>query len=73
FGRHVHEAVIASGDKVSGITIHRVNRHYDQGDILFQATCPVVPGETPESLALKIHDLEYTHFPRVVEQLLDQV
>lgn len=72
FGRHVHEAVIASGDKFSGITIHRVNQHYDQGDIVFQATCPVVPGETPESLALKIHDLEYTHFPRVVEQLLNQ-
>ena len=72
YGRHVHEAVIASGDKVSGITIHRVNARYDEGDIVFQATCPVEHGETPESLAEKIHELEYAHFPRVVEQLLDQ-
>lgn len=72
YGMRVHEAVIASGEKVSGITIHRVNSHYDQGDIVFQATCPVEPGETPESLARKIHELEYTHFPGVVETLLDQ-
>lgn len=72
YGMHVHKAVIAGGEKVSGITIHRVNSRYDQGDIVFQATCPVEPGETPESLAEKIHELEYTHFPEVVEKLLDQ-
>jgi phosphoribosylglycinamide formyltransferase-1 len=72
YGRRVHEAVIASGDKVSGITIHRVSPHYDEGSIVFQATCPVDPGETPDSLAMKIHELEYAHFPGVVEQLLDQ-
>ncbi len=72
YGRRVHEAVIASGDKVSGITIHRVNPRYDEGSIVFQATCPVDPGETPDSLAMKIHELEYAHFPGVVEQLLDQ-
>lgn len=72
YGMHVHRAVLDSGDKVSGITIHRVNSRYDEGDIVFQATCPVEPGDTPESLAKKIHELEYSHFPRVVEQLLDQ-
>lgn len=72
YGSRVHEAVIDSGEKVSGITIHRVNQHYDRGDILFQATCSVDRGETPESLARKIHELEYTHFPRVVEELLYQ-
>jgi phosphoribosylglycinamide formyltransferase-1 len=73
YGRHVHEAVIAAGEKVSGITIHRVNPHYDEGNIIFQATCPVEPGDTPESLAEKVHVLEYEHFPRVVEQLLKQL
>lgn len=72
YGMHVHEAVIASGEKISGITIHRVNSKYDEGDIVFQATCPVEPGETPQSLARKIHDLEHTHFPGVVEHLLNQ-
>ena len=70
YGRFVHEAVIEAGETQSGITIHRVNQHYDEGDILFQATCPVDQGETPDSLAGKIHQLEYEHFPRVVEQLL---
>jgi phosphoribosylglycinamide formyltransferase-1 len=73
FGRHVHEAVIASGESISGITIHRVNSRYDEGDILFQATCPVEVDESPESLAGKVHALEYEHFPRVVEQLLKEL
>jgi phosphoribosylglycinamide formyltransferase-1 len=73
YGRHVHEAVIASGDAVSGITIHKVNRLYDEGDILFQATCPVEAGESPDTLAQKVHSLEYEHFPKVVEQLLQEL
>jgi phosphoribosylglycinamide formyltransferase-1 len=73
YGRHVHEAVLASGDDVSGITIHHVNQAYDEGDVIFQATCPVKQGDTPESLAERIHSLEYEHFPRVVEALLDQI
>ncbi len=73
YGKYVHQAVIDAGDKVSGITIHRVNQRYDEGDILFQATCPVEPDDTPETLADKIHQLEYEHFPRVVEQLLKQL
>jgi phosphoribosylglycinamide formyltransferase-1 len=70
YGMHVHEAVIAAGDPVSGITVHRVNEHYDAGENLFQATCPVDPGDTPDRLAEKIHALEQAHFPRVIEEFL---
>ncbi len=70
FGEAVHRAVIADNDKESGITIHYVNKMYDEGDIIFQARCRVEPDETPESLAAKVHALEYMHFPRVVEELV---
>ncbi len=73
FGDHVHQAVIDSGDAESGITIHYVNKAYDEGDIIFQATCTVEPDDTPNSLASRIHALEYKHFPEVVEKLLDQL
>jgi len=72
YGSRVHEAVVASGDKQSGITIHYVNQAYDEGNIIFQASCPVEQSDTAETLAARIHQLEYEHFPRVVEQLLDQ-
>lgn len=72
YGHHVHEAVLASGDRQSGITIHHVNPAYDEGDIIFQATCPVLPDDTPDTLAGRIHGLEYEHYPRVVEELLEQ-
>ncbi len=70
FGDNVHKAVVESGDKESGITIHYVNEQYDSGSTIFQAKCEIVSGETPESLAGKIHDLEYAHFPAVVEKLI---
>jgi phosphoribosylglycinamide formyltransferase-1 len=70
YGHRVHEAVIASGDKESGISIHYVNENYDEGDIIFQARCRVEPNETAESLAAKIHELEYAHFPVVIENVL---
>jgi phosphoribosylglycinamide formyltransferase-1 len=73
YGRYVHEAVIASGDKESGITIHYVNQAYDEGDVIFQARCPVKGDDTPETLAARVHALEYKHFPEVVEKLLDQL
>jgi phosphoribosylglycinamide formyltransferase-1 len=66
YGNLVHKAVIENGDKVSGITIHFVNHEYDRGDIIFQATCPVESSDTPESLAARIHQLEYEHFPKVL-------
>lgn len=70
FGSHVHEAVVADGDKESGITIHYVNGCYDSGDIIFQAKCPVLPQDSPEDVAKKVHALEYEHFPKVIESLL---
>lgn len=70
YGEHVHRAVIEAGEKESGITIHLVNERYDSGDTLFQATVPVAPDDTPESLAAKIHVLEHRHFPAVIERTI---
>jgi phosphoribosylglycinamide formyltransferase 1 len=70
YGERVHQAVIDSGDKVSGITIHYVNEEYDSGDIIFQAQCDVLPDDTPQNLASRIHQLEYEHFPRVAEEVI---
>ena len=68
YGDRVHEDVIASGDTQSGITIHYVNEFFDNGDIIFQATCPVEPGDTAHDVATKVHALEYAHFPRVIAE-----
>ncbi len=68
FGNSVHEAVIAAGDPESGITIHHVDENYDEGRIIFQAKCTITEKDTPESLAVKVHQLEYRHFPEVIEQ-----
>ena len=70
YGDKVHEAVVAAGEKESGITIHYINEHYDEGSIIFQATCPVLPDDSPEEVAKKVHALEYEHFPRIVEEIL---
>jgi phosphoribosylglycinamide formyltransferase-1 len=70
YGEHVHRAVIADKQKESGITIHYVNEHYDEGAIIFQARCPVLPDDTPESLAQRIHELEHAHYPKIIEQVL---
>ena len=71
YGMHVHQAVVAQKEKESGITIHLVDGEYDHGQNLFQARCTLDEGETPESLAQKIHILEQKHFPLVVAQWLD--
>ena len=70
YGKHVHEAVIASGDVKSGITIHYVNKLFDDGQIIFQADTEISKNETSDSLAKKIHLLEYEHFPEVIKSLL---
>ncbi len=70
YGDRVHRAVIASGSKVSGITIHFVNERYDEGDIIFRAECEVREDDTPETLAARIHELEYRYYPSVIEKLL---
>jgi len=70
YGDKVHREVIANSEKESGISIHYVNQIYDKGDIIFQAKCEVVSGETTESLAAKVHELEYRHFPVIIEKLV---
>lgn len=70
YGDRVHEAVVAAGEKESGITIHYINEHYDEGNAIFQATCPVFPTDSPDDVAKKVHALEYEHFPQVIEQVL---
>lgn len=69
YGMHVHQAVIEAGEKESGITIHYVNEHFDEGEHIFQAKCEITTEDTPETLAQKIHQLEHAHFPRIVEQV----
>jgi len=70
YGMHVHNAVVENKESESGITIHYVNEHYDEGAIIFQAECVVSPTDTPTDVAAKIHHLEMTHFPEVVQQIL---
>lgn len=71
YGMHVHEAVIAAAESVSGITIHYVNEHYDEGQTIVQATCTVEPNMSPSELAQKIHKLEHFYFPRTIDFLLN--
>ena len=73
YGSRVHEEVLADGDKESGITIHYVNEHYDQGTIIFQAKCPVATGDDAHSLAARVHQLEYQYFPEVIERLVTKL
>ncbi len=70
YGARVHEAVIAAKEKESGITIHWVNEHYDEGAIIFQAKCSIDANDTSESLANKIHALEHAHFAPTIEKFL---
>lgn len=72
YGMHVHNAVVANNEKKTGITIHYVNENYDEGAIIFQAKCDVLPTDTPEDLASKIHLLEMEYFPKVVNDLLNE-
>lgn len=71
YGLNVHAAVLEAGDTESGITIHYVDENYDNGDIIFQDKCIITPGDTPETLAQKVHTLEHQHFPRVIEQVIN--
>ncbi|MFM7194769.1 MAG: phosphoribosylglycinamide formyltransferase [Bacteroidota bacterium] len=68
YGMRVHEAVKASGATTTGITIHEVNERYDEGRIIFQASCPVDPQDTPERIAEKVHALEYGHYPSTIDR-----
>ena len=70
YGHFVHEAVVAAGETESGITIHYVNEHYDEGATIFQSSFPVLPSDTPEDVAKKGQVLEHRDFPRVIESLV---
>ena len=70
YGDRVHKAVVESGDTESGITIHLIDEQYDKGTTFFQAKCPVLPTDTPDDVATKVHALEYEHFPHVIEEIL---
>ncbi|MCB0370199.1 MAG: phosphoribosylglycinamide formyltransferase, partial [Bdellovibrionales bacterium] len=70
FGDNVHKAVVENEETESGITIHFVNQHYDEGKIIFQTKCEVLPTDTFEDVASKIHALEYEYFPKVISDLL---
>ena len=73
YGDHVHRAVIGAKEKKSGITVHYVNEKYDEGAIIEQFECSIEPDDSPDSLAEKIHALEYKHFPEVIETVAKQL
>ena len=70
YGHHVHEAVVNNKEQESGITIHWVNEMYDDGSIIYQARCPVAPDDSPDDVAAKVHQLEYEHYPRIIEKVI---
>lgn len=70
YGNKVHEAVVAAGETESGITIHYLNEHYDEGQIIAQYRCPVLTADTPHDVAERVHALEYEYYPKVIEQLV---
>ena len=71
YGMNVHEAVVKNKETETGITIHYVNENYDEGAIIFQAKCDVLPNDSAQDVASKIHELEMEYFPKVVDQLLN--
>jgi len=73
FGILVHKAVVENKERETGITIHYVNKEYDKGDIIFQAKCKINPEDSPDDVANKIHELEYQHFPVVIERIIMSV
>ncbi|MDK2979322.1 MAG: phosphoribosylglycinamide formyltransferase 1 [Bacteroidales bacterium] len=70
YGMNVHKAVLENNEKETGITIHYVNNEYDKGDIISQAKCPVNKDDTAETIAKKVHTLEYKYFPKIVEKII---
>jgi phosphoribosylglycinamide formyltransferase 1 len=73
YGDNVHKAVLANYETESGITIHFVNEHFDEGEMIHQARYKIEPGDTLDTIKLKGQQLEHHHFPRVVEQLADKL
>ena len=72
YGHYVHQAVVGNKEKESGITIHYVNENYDEGKIIFQAKCQILPTDTPDDVAEKVHALEYEYFPKIIEDAVSR-
>ena len=70
YGMHVHQAVLDNNEKETGITIHYVNEHYDEGEFIFQKAVNIEDCKTPEEIAQKIHELEQHYFPEVIGELI---
>ena len=70
YGYRVHQSVKDAGDKETGISIHYVNEHYDEGSIIFQAKTEIREDDNTQHIANKVHKLEYKHYPEVIENLL---
>jgi phosphoribosylglycinamide formyltransferase-1 len=70
YGLFVHQAVKLQGEKETGITIHYVNKDYDEGKLIFQKSIEILPEDSPEDIAEKVHHLEHKYFPKVIESLL---
>lgn len=73
YGMHVHEAVKQSGETETGITIHLIDGNYDQGSTVFQAKVQVNPTDSPDDIANKVHALEYEYYPKVIEEIANQL
>ncbi len=72
YGHHVHEAVKSAGELVSGITIHEVNDHYDEGKVIFQKEVELVASDTAEDIARKVLQVEHQYYPQVIENWIQQ-
>lgn len=72
YGMHVHQAVVAAKEPVTGITIHYVNEKYDEGAIIFQISCAVQPYDTADTIAKKVHHLEHEYYPEIIEETINQ-
>lgn len=72
YGMNVHNAVKENNETETGITIHYVNENYDEGAIIFQAKTSISSDDTPETIAQKVHELEYIHFPKIIEEVILQ-
>jgi len=70
YGMNVHRSVIENNETESGISIHYVNKNYDEGKMIFQASCAINAGDSPEDLANKIRLLEHQHYPKVIEETI---
>src|SRR6218665_143574 len=70
YGMNVHKAILENNETETGISIHYVDEHYDNGDMIFQHKVSIIDCKTPEEIAQKVHELEHKHFPKVIEQLL---